>query len=104
LKLIYIGLILEETNLEGANLERVSLIGANTYKVVGKRILTFTAGKHFAHYCDGHIKIDRTNLKVRSWLSEYRDICNDYGYSEEEIKLYGNFIKMCAKLNKEVRK
>jgi len=43
-------------------------------------------------------------LKVRSWLSEYRDICNDYGYSEEEIKLYGNFIKMCAKLNKEVRK
>jgi len=96
---------LRYANLEGAYLYGTDLEGANLEDLKGKRILTFSVpGKQFAYYCDDYIKIGGTKASIAQWLCNYKAICKRWDLSKEEIELYGDFIKMCAKLNKEDKK
>ena len=103
------GANLYETNLSGADLRGVNLTGANLTnaylseadlssadlsEIKGKTIITFSAGKHFAYYCDGHIKIGCKYMTVEEWSKSYEEIGKSEGYSDEEIKRYARFIMM----------
>ncbi len=99
----------ERADLEGANLTNANLRGANLYRayltdanlsganlddIKGKQILTFSAGKHFAYACDGNIKIGCETMTISEWLDTYEQIGEQEGYTKQQIKDYGAFIKL----------
>jgi uncharacterized protein YjbI with pentapeptide repeats len=107
---------LSGANLEGADLVMANLQGADLFKAImhetkifitnlqgaylhgieGKEILTFQAGKHFAYYADDHINIGGLSYPIDYWLENYKSLCEDfYEYTDKEIRLYGEFIKLC---------
>jgi len=91
------GASLFNANLKGANLISANLKGANIYDIKGKDILTFQASKDFAYACDGYIKIGCKTYKVEYWLENYGEIGRAKGYTDQQIKDYGNFIKYVSK-------
>ena len=88
---------LTNVNLTNANLYRVSLYEANIANITGKEIVTFKAGKHFAYYVDGYIKIGCKCLPIKEWKDNYKIIGKDNGYNDKDIELYGDFIEMISK-------
>src|SRR3990167_4905813 len=85
------------SNLSEANLSEASLVGANLART---NILTFQFNQHFAYSFNGLIRIGCLEHEIEKWLKEYRKIGKENKYTESEIELYGDFIKLCAKLNK----
>ena len=86
--------------LRGANLRGADLRGADLSEIKGKEILTFQAGKDFAYSCDGFIKIGCMEHPIEYWLNNFEEIGKDNDYTENEIRLYGIFIKfISAELN-----
>ena len=94
------GANLHRANLTGANLIRANLQSADLSEIKGKEILTFQAGKDFAYSCDGFIKIGCMEHPIEYWLNNFEEIGKDNDYTENEIRLYGIFIKfISAELN-----
>jgi uncharacterized protein YjbI with pentapeptide repeats len=91
------GADLSGANLEGANLEEVNL---NRTGLTGTGILTFLYNRDFAYSFNGRIKIGCIDMLIDEWLDKYKEIGNENIYSEEEIELYGEFIKMCKRESK----
>ena len=91
---------LTDADLSNANLTDANLRCTNLSDIKGKQIITFQANQHFAYYADGYIKIGCKLLSVEEWLEQYKQIGKDNSYSKEEIKLYGNWIKM---INKNIK-
>jgi hypothetical protein len=88
------GAYLYGANLYGADLSGAYLYGANLY---GANLLTFQYQKHFAYMTsDGILKIGCINMPVSEWMLGFKEIGIFNKYSDIEIKLYGQFIKMCA--------
>ena len=85
---------LSRANLTNAYLSEADLSSADLSEIKGKTIITFSAGKHFAYYCDGHIKIGCKYMTVEEWSKSYEEIGKSEGYSDEEIKRYARFIMM----------
>ena len=97
--------IAEKANLRGADLREADLFkadlrGADISFMEGKMIFSFVFEMHFAYCCDGNIKIGCLTQTVQEWLETYKEIGKENKYSEEQIKKYGAFIKMCIKMQK----
>lgn len=89
------GANLKGANLYGANLERANLERANLYNC--KHVKTFQAGKHFAfsYQLDGqtYVQIGCHHKTIEDWLTSYKSIGEDEGYTLTEIKDYGIMLK-----------
>ena len=86
---------LARASLEGAYLEGANLYGA-------KGLITFQCGQHTAYFTyNNHIMIGCEYHTISHWLENYKEIGRINGYSKSQIESYGNFIKRCAKKQKE---
>lgn len=81
--------------LTGTDLREADLARANLFNVVGKEIIVFQFGQHFAYSCDGNIKIGCQEHSIEWWKDHYAEAGEMYGYSDKEIEMYGMFINMC---------
>lgn len=90
---------LSRTNLSGVDLSRAdlpmaNLSGANLFGIIGKEIMTFQFNRHFAYASDGHIKIGCQYMSIKDWMERYEQIGKENNYSEKEILVYGDWIKL----------
>jgi uncharacterized protein YjbI with pentapeptide repeats len=98
------GADLSKADLYGANLSEANLYGANLYGanlketlLEGKPILSFQFERHTAFFCGlDWIKIGCNKLPISQWLEQYVAIGKLNNYSDEQIRRYGDFIKLCA--------
>ncbi len=86
---------LSYANLSEADLREADLTGADIQNIKNKYILTFQAGKHFAYFCDGFVKIGCITNTVDWWRENYKRVGEHHKYSEVEISRYGDFIQLC---------
>lgn len=104
---------LSNANLSGANLHCAILNNANLYEIIikgtdfnmaeldgtlmesnGNELFRFK--KHPANYHgNGLLTVGCFTYHLSEWLEKFREIGKTYKYSEEEIEMYGNFIKQC---------
>jgi hypothetical protein len=89
------GANLRGTNLVGADLTGANLRDANLY---GADILSFQFNRHFAYSHANRLKIGCKDLLISDWIINFEDIGKSERYTETEIKAYGVFIKLCAKV------
>ena len=95
------GADLSNTDLINANLRGAYLIGANLSNTC---VFTFSLGAHsgFAHFGDqyeggSYVKIGCRGLSLVDWLENYKAIGKSNGYTDKQIKDYGDFLKYLAK-------
>ena len=91
------GADLRGADLRGANLSSADLRGINLSNTC---TFTFTLGAHFgfAHfgeqYEDGsYVKIGCEGHSLEHWLENYEEIGKSNGYTDKQIKDYGDFLK-----------
>lgn len=100
------------TDLSDADLNSAVLRGANLHNASLKNtilenqlIIQFQFNKHTAYYYgQDEITIGCEKHSISEWLAEYEEIGKKNGYSEEEIKQYGLFIKSCSLYFQESKK
>ncbi len=87
---------LSGANLSGANLTGVCLKDVSIDRIVGKEIITFSAGKDFAYYADGILRIGYESRTPQKWIDdiESEDTEIGWGYTDREKELYLEFIKL----------
>jgi len=82
---------LSYANLLYANLRYADLSSAN--------LLTFQFQRHQAFYTfDDNLRIGCLNFPLHEWINKFEEIGKKENYSEQQIKAYGLFIKMCAEV------
>lgn len=85
---------LSRANLSRANLSRANLFRAN--------LLIFQFNKHFAYYTyNDSIKIGCHYASIKEWLRDYKEVGKSEGYTDLQIKLYGQFIKNCDLIHRK---
>jgi uncharacterized protein YjbI with pentapeptide repeats len=90
--------------LSGANLSGAYLSGANLKNTIleGKAILSFQFEKDTAYFYDiDKIKIGCLENTIDYWANNYKTIGKENNYNDEQIKKYGEFIKICKKMQKK---
>jgi uncharacterized protein YjbI with pentapeptide repeats len=95
------GANLSRANLSRANLSRANLSEANLYiacssQVQGIDIQVIYLSKHRIVKYQDTIQIGCKVYSIQHWLDSYREIGKKAGYTEKEIKQYGNMIKLLA--------
>jgi len=86
---------LSGTYLSDANLSRANL---SETLLSEKVFLSFMYKKHTAYFFGlDEITIGCHKKSISVWLTSFTEIGKKEGYTEEEIKMYGKFIKQCAK-------
>jgi hypothetical protein len=99
---------LSKANLSSANLRFADLVGANLTHAnlrdadlscarLPPGIYIFQSSKHQAIAADNYIRIGCLYKPVEEWLQDFKQLGKDHGYTAEEIKEYGEFIKFYAK-------
>jgi hypothetical protein len=85
---------LRYADLSSANLRYANLRYAN--------LLIFHYQRHVAYFTklDGMLRIGCHFMPISEWLIGYEELGKADNYSDEEIKVYGLFIKACAELFK----
>ena len=79
---------LSYANLRSANLSYADLSYANT--------MTFQYQQHLAYYTfDGGLRIGCILMPITEWELGFEEIGKTNGYNDEQILMYGQFIKMC---------
>ncbi len=94
---------LRSADLNSANLRRADLCNANLNSadlryanLRNTGLLTFQYQRHQAYYTkDGTLTIGCEVMPITEWVLGYEEIGKYNKYSEEEIKAYGGFIKLC---------
>ena len=94
------GAYLADAYLRGANLVGAYLKGAKGIKLP---IITILGSKHFLFYHTGKIKIGCIEETVTKWLSDYKKIGKENGYTDNEIAEYYQYIKMCSKITTKAK-
>ena len=79
---------LRAADLRSANLSYTDLRSANLFVFKGPRHTAY-----FTH--DGRLRIGCESLPITKWAESYREIGTAHNYSEKEIEVYGDFIRMC---------
>ena len=95
---------LRYANLSFANLRYADLSSANlSYADLRYAdLVLFQFQRHQAFYTlDGTLRIGCLVMPVTEWLIGFEEIGKKEGYNEQQIKAYGNFIKMCSELLNE---
>ena len=85
-------------DLRGADLSWADLRGADLRgaDLRGADLLTFQFQQHQA-YCTGErLIIGCEDRPLIEWASEYEEIGKKHKYTDLQIKMYGEFIKMCV--------
>jgi len=90
-------------NLSGANLSGANLSGANL-SGADLSVLQGYFGKHHAYATREIIRIGCHEKSHKEWLAQYKKIGKKENYSEFEIKMYGNFIKIAIAWAKQLPK
>jgi len=87
-------------DLRGANLSRANLRWANLRgaDLSMANVLRFQFNKHEAVCTGDIITIGCEDNNLKGWLENYETCGKKNNYSELEIKLYGQWIKMCAEV------
>ena len=88
---------LYKADLFKANLSRANLSRADLFKIQNKNIITFQFNKHFTYYCDGNVKIGCEFDSLDNWLLKYKELGKSNNYSDLEIKMYGDLLKLIKK-------
>ena len=96
---------LRGANLRGADLRGAYLVGAYLKGAKGIKlpIITILGSKHFLFYHTGKIKIGCIEETVTKWLSDYKKIGKENGYTDNEIAEYYQYIKMCSKITTKAK-
>ncbi len=86
---------LQGANLQEANLREAYLQGANLQEANLQRtnIITFQANRDFAFHHEGYIKIGCKGMMLDEWLDRYEEIGKEEGYTNQEITMYGHWLK-----------
>ena len=85
---------LRYANLRYADLRSADLSYAN--------LMFFQFQKHQAFFTlDGTLRIGCIAMPVSEWLLGFQEIGKKNEYTPQQIKAYGNFIKMCAEMMEE---
>ena len=95
---------LRYANLSFANLRYADLSSANlrSADLSSANLVLFQFQRHQAFYTlDGTLRIGCLVMPVTEWLIGFEEIGKKEGYNEQQIKAYGNFIKMCSELLNE---
>jgi hypothetical protein len=95
------GADLSSANLSSANLSGADLSEANLSGTImeNKFMIEFQFNKHRAtFYSYDRLTIGCEDHNLKYWLNNFKEIGQANNYSEDEIKLYANFIKTCAKM------
>ena len=88
-------------NIEGKIMNQSAKHEGETYFGAGESI-AFRDERHIAHFWySNHIEIGCEHYTISHWLENYKEIGRINGYNESQIESYGNFIKRCAKKQKE---
>lgn len=91
---------LTEVNFTDANLLGTSFV--STDMSFTKGIVTFSFNKHVAVFdMQGLINIDYISKTVNWWEKNYKQLGVLHNYSEQEMKVYNSFVKMCSQMMKE---
>lgn len=63
-------------------------------------LLNFQYQRHVAYFtrADGMLRIGCHFMPVSEWLIGYEELGRADGYTDEELKVYGAFIKQCAEM------
>jgi len=91
---------LSDANLRGADLRRADLSDADLRSAKG--VISFNLDREvliyhkFEETCYINIGCERHTLE--HWLTHYKEIGKKNSYSDDEIEVYGMFIKLCNKL------
>ena len=82
---------LSSADLSSADLRSADLSYAN--------LMTFQFQRHQAFYTfDDNLRIGCLNFPLHEWINNFEDIGKKEEYSEQQIKAYGLFIKICAEV------
>lgn len=83
-----------------ANLHSTNLRAADLSHSID--LLTFQFQRHIAFYTlDGSLTIGCLTLPITEWAETFEEIGQNAGYCPEQIKAYGQFIKLCLRMFKE---
>jgi len=91
---------LSGADLNGANLNGADLSGADLNFITGKTIYTLASTKHVAFYIKENnlVVIGCQSHSIEFWTDNGVKIGLDNGYSNSEIELYLNWIKLMGTL------
>ena len=89
-----------DANLQGADLRRANLQGAHLQDADLRvtHLWVFRTTKHTAIYVPWQklLKIGCLEYPIDHWLKNYEEIGRNQEFTEQEIKQYGMFIRICA--------
>jgi len=94
------GANLSRANFSGATLFGANFSGADIREIRGLTFpIIFVSGSiHFFQYLDMHIGIGGEFYHIEYWKIMYDVFGRENGYTEEQIKEYHGYIKMCDNL------
>jgi hypothetical protein len=86
--------------LLGADLERANLRGADLWRadLQFTSIISFTAGRHFAFYHEGYLKIGCEGHSLDHWVENFEKIGKAEDYPKHTIVEYGILIRTVAEI------
>ena len=89
-----------DANLQGADLRRANLRGANLWGADLRvtHLWVFRTTQYTAIYVPWQriLKIECLEYPIDHWLKNYEEIGRNQEFTEQEIKQYGMFIRICA--------
>lgn len=88
---------LSRSDLYGSNLSSSNLSGANLSFC--KNIISLNLGRHVAvyyFYKNHRMKIGCLDFPIETWVRQFKSIGRSNNYSDDEIQIYGDFIKLCS--------
>jgi uncharacterized protein YjbI with pentapeptide repeats len=100
------GADLSDANLSGANLTGADLRGANLSGAnlsdanLSNPYLQIQGSKHNLIFVDYQVQIDCEIHPLEKWLNEYEEIGKRNQYTDDEIKEYYKYIKICEEVRK----
>jgi Pentapeptide repeats (8 copies) len=87
---------LRSADLSSADLSYADLSSANLRYA---NLVTFQFQKHTAYYTlDGALRIGCVFMPISEWILGFEEIGESHGYTKQQIKAYGKFIKQCAEM------
>ena len=89
---------LEEANLSGADLSRAKLYTAKLYTAKGITIFQHEQHLAVAFDDDKYIAIGCKTYRTGNWAKNFEKIGANEGYSNSQIKMYGQFIKSISNI------
>lgn len=91
------GKIIRKIELNQHNIRQYCLI-QSYFPVQNFELISFQLQKNKATYTpEGILKLAGFDMPITEWVFGFKEILEDIGYTEKQIKAYGLFIKMCAK-------